>query len=241
VTYFRFHLWFNFPLLGLLAWWNSRFPWIQGEAAAMGWVLLAVMIFTSPWDNAAAKAGIWGFPREKFSLQIGYLPVEEYLFFILQSLNVMLALRGVLWSIPAALEGPVWQLGMREVTQAGGLILLWGGVGVFFRNQPRPRRTNYLVHLFFWFLPVLGLQWTLAGELLSWHGGRLLLLTLLFGTYYVVADILAVRAKVWHFDETQIQGWKLQGILPWEEIAFFYLTSLLVAQSYLLLAPEAAR
>jgi hypothetical protein len=30
---------------------------------------------------------------------------------------------------------------------------------------------------------------------------------------------------------------KLGGVLPWEEIAFFFLTSLLVAQSYLLLLP----
>jgi hypothetical protein len=29
--------------------------------------------------------------------------------------------------------------------------------------------------------------------------------------------------------------------MPWEEAAFFYLTSLLVAQSYLVLLPEALR
>jgi hypothetical protein len=32
-----------------------------------------------------------------------------------------------------------------------------------------------------------------------------------------------------------VTGYKFGGILPWEEVAFFHLTSLLVAQSYLLL------
>ena len=39
----------------------------------------------------------------------------------------------------------------------------------------------------------------------------------------------------------KVTGLRLAKVLPWEEAAFFFLTSLLVAQSYLLLLPENAR
>src|SRR5271170_2199362 len=93
MTYLRFHLIFNLPLLILLVALSASVPWTLEEGEAFSLVLLAVMIFTTPWDNLAAKWGIWGFPREKYTLRIGYLPVEEYAFFLLQSANVMLAVR----------------------------------------------------------------------------------------------------------------------------------------------------
>ena len=57
------------------------------------------------------------------------------------------------------------------------------------------------------------------------------------------ADERTVTVLVRNGDDPplKITGVKLGGILPWEEIAFFFLTSLLVAQSYLLLLPEDLR
>ena len=97
-------------------------------------------------------------------------------------------------------------------------------------------RNNYVLHLV-WFLPVLYVQWLIAPSLLGAHAGMLALLTLCFGVYYTLADFVAVRLDLWFFDEKQITGVKLAGLLPWEEAAFFFLTSLLVAQSVLLLLP----
>ncbi len=48
MTYFRFHLVFKLPPLLLLAALGGRPPWTIGEAMALGWVLLAVMVFTTP-------------------------------------------------------------------------------------------------------------------------------------------------------------------------------------------------
>ena len=80
-------------------------------------------------------------------------------------------------------------------------------------------------------------EWVLAFALFSAHALMLLIITTAFGIYYVLADLVAVRAGTWFFDEKQITGVKLAGVLPWEEIVFFFLTSLLVAQSYVLLLP----
>src|SRR3984957_652640 len=149
MTYLRFHLIFNLPLLILLAALTGPVPWTLEEGEALGLVLLAVMIFTTPWDNLAAKWGIWGFPREKFSLRIGYLPIEEYAFFILQSVNVMLAVRALFHFVPN------WQSGQGVLIGKGALyclvasILPW--IFIWFQLRWVRRRggpcVNYALHL----------------------------------------------------------------------------------------------
>jgi lycopene beta-cyclase len=242
MTYLRFHLIFNLPLLIILAAMTGPVPWTTGELEALGFVLLAVMLFTTPWDNLAAKWGIWGFPREKYSARIGYLPVEEYAFFLLQSLNVILAVRALFHFFPD------WQVGLKTDVSTATLICLavsvlpWAFIVIqlrWFRRKAGPR-VNYAIHLA-WFLPVVYAQWVLAPPLFWGHAGLIALVTAAFGIYYTMADLAAVRAGTWFFDEKQITGVKLGGILPWEEIAFFFLTSLLVAQSYLLLLPSDLR
>jgi lycopene beta-cyclase len=242
MTYFRFHLIFNLPLLILLAGLGGAPSWTTGEVEALGLVLLAVMLFTTPWDNLAAKWGIWGFPREKFSLRVGYLPVEEYVFFLLQSLNVMLAVRALFRFFPDWMTGQETEIGRWTLYCLAASIIPWAFVVAqlwWLRRKAGPR-VNYAIHLA-WFLPVIYLQWILAPPLFLGHAALLALVTTAFGVYYTLADLAAVRAGTWFFDEKQITGVKLRGILPWEEIAFFFLTSLLVAQSYLLLVPSDCR
>lgn len=242
MTYLRFHLIFNLPLLALLIGLNWPEPWVQPEWMAFGLVLLAVVVFTTPWDNLAAKWGIWGFPREKFSLRLGYLPVEEYAFFILQSVNVMLAVRALFYYVPNWLTGRETVISRTTLICLGVSVIPWIVVAMqlrWLRWKAGPR-VNYAIHLA-WFLPVIYAQWVLAPSLFLGHAGLLALVMAAFGVYYTLADLVAVRGGTWFFDEKQITGVKLGGILPWEEIAFFFLTSLLVAQSYLLLVPADQR
>jgi lycopene cyclase domain-containing protein len=65
--------------------------------------------------------------------------------------------------------------------------------------------------------------------------------TLVIGTYLCLADWVAIKKGIWFFDEEQITGWKIRGMMPWEEAAFFYITSLLVAQTFLILLPANLR
>lgn len=241
LTYLRFHLIFNIPLLILLAALNLPQSWTANEAFAFGLVLLAAMIFTTPWDNLAAKWGIWGFPREKYSLRIGYLPVEEYAFFLLQSVNVMLTVRLLFRFFPDWQTGQETEIGKWTLICLGISALVWVIIGLqlrWLRRKTGPS-ANYAIHLA-WFFPVIYAQWVLAPWLFFTHAGLLALVTTAFGFYYTLADLAAVRAGTWFFDEKQITGLKF-GVLPWEEIAFFFLTSLLVAQSYLLLLPSDQR
>jgi lycopene cyclase domain-containing protein len=242
MTYFRFHLIFNLPLLLALVALNAPAPWLHEEALAPALVLFAVVVFTAPWDNLAAKWGIWGFPREKYSLRIGYLPLEEYAFFVLQSVNVMLAVRASFHFFPNLLTGQETAPGWITYLCLGASVVPWAIVAAQFYGLRRKAGpcVNYAVHLA-WFLPVIYAQWVLAPSLFWEHAGLLALVTVAFGVYYTLADLAAVRAGTWFFDEKQITGMKLAGLLPWEEVAFFFLTSLLVAQSYLLLLPSDLR
>ncbi len=57
--------------------------------APMGILLVVVYAATTPWDNLAVKWGLWGFEPERiWGIKLGYLPLEEYLFFGLQTLLV---------------------------------------------------------------------------------------------------------------------------------------------------------
>jgi len=57
---------------------------------ALGLVLLLAFLYTAPWDNYAAKHKLWTYaPRfVPASHYLGYLPIEEYAFYLLQALLV---------------------------------------------------------------------------------------------------------------------------------------------------------
>lgn len=87
MTYARFlALFLTLPLAVLLVlWWRhtvKRLPW-KGVLQ----LLLVVYLATIPWDSMAVKHGLWDFPEGKtWGIRLGYLPLEEYLFFGLQTL-----------------------------------------------------------------------------------------------------------------------------------------------------------
>jgi lycopene cyclase domain-containing protein len=242
MTYLRFHLYFNLPPLLVLGALNAQIVTGWGDAMAFGCVLLAVMIFTTPWDNFAAKWGIWGFPPGRYSRKIWHLPVEEYAFFLLQSVNIMLAIRALFHFFPDWLTGQEtvvdsWTFLCLAVSVIPWAVIVWQ---LRLMRAKRGPKVNYAIHLV-WFLPIIYAQWILAPPLFMGHSSLLSLMTGTFGVYYSLADLVAVRAGVWFFDQNQITGFKVARLLPWEEVAFFYLTTLLVTQSYLLLLPSDMR
>lgn len=90
MTYARFLALFLVPPLALalvLAW---RFV-ERRHLVFLGGLSAVVLAWTSPWDNAAVRAGLWSFSPERVSgVVLGVLPLEEYAFFLLQSWVVSL-------------------------------------------------------------------------------------------------------------------------------------------------------
>ncbi|WP_426756976.1 lycopene cyclase domain-containing protein [Myxococcus sp. Y35] len=88
MTYARFlGLFVVVPILFMA--WRYRRTFTARGLAPMGLLLIVVYAATSPWDNLAVKWGLWGFDPERiWGIKVGYLPLEEYLFFGLQTLLV---------------------------------------------------------------------------------------------------------------------------------------------------------
>jgi lycopene beta-cyclase len=88
MTYARFlGLFVVLPIILLAL--RYRRTYTRQNAAALGVLLAVVYAATIPWDNLAVKWGLWHFrPDLIWGLTLGYLPLEEYLFFGLQTVLV---------------------------------------------------------------------------------------------------------------------------------------------------------
>ncbi|MBV9392376.1 MAG: lycopene cyclase domain-containing protein, partial [Verrucomicrobia bacterium] len=195
--------------------------------------IVIVMVFTSPWDSYAVSKGFWGFAQGQHVIRLGFLPIEEYLFFVLQTVEVFLLTHcaAFLLQFRSAHTPSITSLMVPLVFFA----IAWIVLGLAVAGHLLPKH-HYLFHLLYWFSPVLVFQWLLAGRLLWTNALTILLPAIFVGSWLSFGDMVAIQENIWFFDESQILGIKLKGI-PVEEILFFCLTSLLIAQSYVMLLP----
>ncbi len=64
---------------------------------AVGLTMIAALVYTTPWDNYLVATRVWTYhPARVWNIILGYVPLEEYFFFILQ---VTLAGLLTLWLI----------------------------------------------------------------------------------------------------------------------------------------------
>ena len=65
---------------------------------SVGAVALIAVLYTTPWDNFIVAQGVWSYPPDRvLGVTLGLVPLEEYVFFVLQVLLtglVLLALTG---------------------------------------------------------------------------------------------------------------------------------------------------
>jgi lycopene cyclase domain-containing protein len=153
------------------------------------------------------------------------VPVEEYLFFLLQpvltGLWVLLLLHAD--PLPAATGR-----GARWVGASAYLAAALLGVAALGWTAG-----TYLGLILAWAAPVLAAQWGYAGEAL-WARRRVWLLGTGAPTLYLwAADAAAIRDGIWRISGAHTLGPSLAG-LPLEEALFFLVTNLLVVQGLLL-------
>lgn len=69
--------------------WFFNFNLLWRYKATLIHAIFFALVFSVPWDIYAVKSGIWHFPKEgNAGIQIGILPLEEYLFIILATLLI---------------------------------------------------------------------------------------------------------------------------------------------------------
>jgi lycopene cyclase domain-containing protein len=209
-----------------------------------GWLAVAIHVFvavvyTTPWDNYLVATGVWYYnPRLVAGITLGWVPIEEYTFFVLQTILSGLWLLWLARRLPLPQAGPgqptrtrkaaVIALGVVWLISLGGLISAW---------QP----LTYLGLILVWALPPVILQMAFGADIL-WRFRRLIGLALgSISVYLGLMDSLAIRAGTWTIDPAQSLNIFLGGALPVEEFIFFLMTNVLITFGITLLLSQESR
>ena len=211
---------------------NGRAVWL-----AIGLHMLIAVIYTTPWDNYLVATHVWTYdPALVTGKLIGYVPIEEYTFFLLETL-----LAGLVWWALArrvAQIRPFKPWGSLRLWSVVALGFLWL-VSIYYLILGAASAT-YLAITLAWALPPIGLQLVFGADIL-WHHRRLLAVVILPLAFYLsLTDSLAIASGTWTISPTQSTG-LFFGALPIEEAVFFLLTLVLVVFGQtLLLANESS-
>ena len=214
-------------LLGLAVLVRYRRGGLSAHVIRRGAVAAAVhagvaLAYTTPWDNYLVSRGVWAYdPGRVLGVRIGLVPLEEYVFFLLQPwLAGFWLLAG--WSEASA--GPSRSVGLcRAATGVVGAA--WAGsVAVVLSGEPK---TAYVALILAWGLLPLGLQMWAGADLLLGRPWELLKRWAPPTLWLWGADSLAIGWGIWRLDPKQTLGAGFLG-LPLEEAVFFGLTNLLL-------------
>ena len=235
MTYFQVLGVFILPPLLILAVVVPRdlWRWLRDRSSPVDWlpylVILAhvvmALVYTTPWDNYLVATNVWWYdPALVTGVTIGWVPIEEYTFFILQTL----------------LTG-LWTLGlMRSITpqarqlSGGRHLRLWAGLGVaalwlvstaVLISGWKPG--TYLTLILSWALVPVFIQVVFGADIL-WANRKLLALAILPPTLYLWwVDSLALTDGTWVIDPVQTTGLAV-GVIPLEEMVFFAMTNTII-------------
>jgi lycopene beta-cyclase len=249
MSYLAFHAVFILPPITLMAWglWRigpqplsdllgRRWRWAMFALAAIAFA------YTTPWDNYLVWRGVWWYGADRVIGTLGHVPIEEYLFFLLQPF-----LTG-LWTYHLLLrrEGSRAVSGLREIpglrlepaSARPGVVRLvgalpWFGLGVLGAWMLTFESGVYMGLILAWAAPVVGLMWLYLGPAL-WRLVHVAGLAIAVPTVYLwVADAVAIRQGIWAISERFTLGWAPGG-LPVEEAVFFLITNVLIVFGTLL-------
>ena len=107
----------------------------------------------------------------------------------------------------------------------------------FSDNQP----ITYLSITLFWALPAIFPQLLYGADIL-WYYRKLVFLAIFIpGAYLSLADIVALKDTTWAISPAQTTGILFFGILPLEEVVFFFITNILIAFGITLLLSNIGR
>jgi putative membrane protein len=245
-TYYQVLFYFIFPptiILAMLTTHNvflnlfvlrRRINWLP-YIAILTHVLLAV-VYTTPWDNYLVASNVWWYDQTLVTgWTIGYVPIEEYTFFVVQTMMTGLWVL-TLWRIRAL--QPSSSIPRKEI-RSWSLVFtasIWAASAIVLVSGWQPGR--YLALILVWALIPLMMQFGFGADIL-WGRRTLLTLAVLPATIYLwVVDAVAISGGVWTISTFQTLGINF-GQLPIEEMVFFLVTNMMISFGItLMLAPE---
>ena len=190
-------------------------------------LIFVALVYTTPWDNYLIATHVWWYsPHLIQGIFFGWAPLEEYLFFCLQTILI------ALW-LPIAVS---WSaIDNSENLQVSGKLawgfaivlgIIWSFAGVLLLRHYLTG--TYLGFEIIWGLPPIILQ-IIVGKSILWSYRYTLLLTIIPVTLYLsVTDAYAIHTGIWTINPARSLHWLIGNVLPIEESIFFLLTTILV-------------
>jgi len=230
-SYLRFHFIFIIPpMIVLLKDGFARSQTLKQSSHfwnLMKWaaVLCAVAtLYTAPWDNFLVYAGVWDYPGNRVLFTVGYVPMEEYAFFSLETI-----LCCAMW---LACFPDTHALHLVKFGQEGGngkkpygMVLL---LGLWFMSCRMTGHLHYMGLILIWSIPVLMLQWFYGAGILVMHRKALLKVVSSVTLYLCIVDSWAIRHGIWRINTRfTIQNASYLLPLPIEEAVFFLVTAMM--------------
>jgi lycopene cyclase domain-containing protein len=188
--------------------------------------ILFAVVYTTPWDNYLIATNVWYYnPELVTGWVISYVPIEEYTFFVLETI-----LAGLWWWFLArriSPPQPEFTLNKFPIYVSTCLFIsLWLLFTYLFFFGPV--KWTYLSITLFWALPPIIIQLLFGADIL-WHYRKLVFWAILIpGTYLSLIDIVALKETTWSISPSQTTGILFFGLLPLEEIVFFFVTNILI-------------
>jgi len=235
MTYFNFLLLFLVVPIGLLlilairdrrggkiaaGFLDGRSFWI-----AIGLHVVLAIVYTTPWDNYLVATHVWYYDPDLISgVVLGWVPLEEYIFFVLETVLVGLWWLLVVYRIKPNEEFRPWR--KIRIISTAVLAALWlSTIGVLILGW---KPGTYISLILIWALPVIMLQLAFGADTL-WYFRKIILFVILPVFLYISAtDALAISSGTWTIDPDQsLRLWILT--LPIEEAAFFLVTVTIIS------------
>jgi len=205
----------------------SPFRGMKPESAVTGHVALAVA-YTTPWDNYLVATRVWWYdPKLVTGFLLGWVPIEEYTFFVLQTLLTGSWMVWLAKHLPSETRKPKHPRLIRAgMTAALGLI--WAASVWNLIRGPQSRR--YLSLTLSWALLPIMFQTAFGGDIL-WQHRHLVALGIIPTTLYLgLSDSLAIESGTWKINpEKTVNIDLIKDKLPLEEGLFFLVTNTLVS------------
>jgi lycopene cyclase domain-containing protein len=204
--------------------------------AAILALVAAALVYTTPWDNYLVATRVWWYDRRLVTgLTLGWVPIEEYAFFVLQPVLGGLWLAFLARRLAGPPPGADRYRRLRVWLPAAALLVWLGAIGALLAGWSR---ANYLALVLVWALPPVAAQLAFGADIL-WRFRRLVAASAISLTIYLaLADALAISTGIWTINPQQSLPLLLFGRLPVEEFVFFLLTNTLVTFGIVLLWAE---
>ena len=218
LTYLQFHLLFTLPVLAILWYLAPSYAPVRQRRATTGLVILIVIafVYTIPWGSYMIRTGVWWYGESAVVWRALYIPLGEYMFFVIQTLLVGFYLhwrgfdptyRSGDFAVGPAIAGVVVGIGML----VGGIYLVTLGDSFL-----------YLGGLIAWVGPIVVIQWAVGAGYLVREYRPWIEATIVPSLYLWVIDRIAIGMGTWVISEQYTTGLLVPLLgLPIEEALFF--------------------